>query len=737
MSKFILGIQSFANHDSGACIIKFGKKIKPELIAISEERLLRKKYPYTFPIHSILYCMKYFKIKKFSNIDLIVSDWIRVKRWIRSGPSYNYQKFDYIKEKLNFNKKKIYQIGHHLAHAASAYYPSKYKSSAILIVDGNGSDVETNSYFLGKGNKIKLLENYKCHGIGAAYAAVTKEILNLGTGGEGKTMGLAPYGKFNKNIKIPYSANGIKTNFNKFMFRMPYSDVLNQSNSNFRPNVIRQKVNKSNRHNVTNKYFSDWAFKIQKISEEIMVKLGQDLYSKTKEKNICLAGGVALNSVANEKLFKKNNFKNIFIFPACSDAGIPYGLAIWAYHNLYNNKKRIPFKNAYTGIVYNADEISKHLKKLKIDFKKISNKKIAELLSKGNIIGNFHGASEYGPRALGNRSILADPRKKSIRNYINKYIKHREMFRPFAPAILEEKSLEYFNLSKSPFMLRVTTCKKKKIIPSALHVDNTARVQTVNKKENNKFYSIINEFYKITNVPVLLNTSFNDAGEPLVETPLDAIISALKTNLDFLILENYIVSLKKLKQSRKKLLEKLIKIRKIQIQKNEKLALKKITKKFSNSELKRKIRINNELAKNNCLIEPFKRILNFLDNFNKNDPLTIIGSNDHTNVLIELFGKKLKKIKNIYFYEINKNDIYKKRKKIIFFNSISALKNNKNMKYLISTFQYNDEIKSKFSDKIFYNNLFDPYDNGSRSIIDYYYIKKFQSKNKIFSKNIY
>ncbi len=737
MTKFILGIQSFANHDSGACIIKFGRNVKSELVAISEERLLRKKHPYSFPIHSILYCMKHFKIKDFKKIDLIVSDWIRIKRWLRSGPSYNYQKFDYIKEKLNYDKKRIFQIDHHLAHAASAYYPSTYKSSAILIVDGNGSDIETNSYFLGKGNKIKLLENYKNHGIGSAYAAVTKEILNLGTGGEGKTMGLAPYGKPNQKIKIPKTIKGIKTNFSDFMLRMPFSDVLNQIHPNFRPIVIKQKVKKSNAKEVTKKYYADWAYKIQKTSEEVMISLGKDLYKKTKQKNICLAGGVALNSVANEKLYKNNKFKNIFIFPACSDAGIPYGLAVWAYHNLYKNNKRISFKNAFTGITYKNTDIYKILKQLKIDFGKVSNKKIALLLSKGKIIGNFHGASEYGPRALGNRSILADPRKKNIRNYINKYIKHREMFRPFAPAILEEKSLEYFYLKKSPFMLRVTKCKKKKKIPSALHVDNTARVQTVNKSENKKFYSIINEFYKITNVPVLLNTSFNDAGEPLVETPLDAIISSLKTNLDYLILENYVISIKKLLKNKKKLLNKLIKLRSIQIKKNEKIALSKITKSYSKKELKNKIIINNNLAKKNCLISPFKRISNFLDNYNVNHPLTIIGSNDHTNILIKLFDKKLKKIKNIYFYELDKNDVYKKNKNINFLKSIKKLKEEKNMKYFISTFQYTDELRSKFLKNFNFDSFFNPYDNGSRSIIDYYYIKKFKNKNKIFSKNLY
>ena len=213
MIKYILGIQSYANHDTGACILKFGKNIKPEFIAISEERLIRKKYPYSFPIHSILYCMRHFKISDFKKIDLIVSDWIRIKKWIRSGPAYNYQKYDYIKEKLNFNKKKIIQINHHLAHAASTYYPSKFKSASILIVDGNGSDLETNSYYIAKKNKISLIDSYKFHGIGDAYAATTRQILNLGTGGEGKTMGLAPYGKYNKKIKIKVELKNIETNF--------------------------------------------------------------------------------------------------------------------------------------------------------------------------------------------------------------------------------------------------------------------------------------------------------------------------------------------------------------------------------------------------------------------------------------------------------------------------------------------------------------------------------------------
>lgn len=737
MYKYILGIQSYANHDTGACIIKFTKNNKAEIIAISEERVLRKKYPYTFPIHSIMYCMNYFGIKNLDKIDLIVSDWIREKKWLRSGPSYNYQNFDYIKEKLNFNKKKIIQISHHLAHAASTYYSSDYQSSAILIVDGNGSDLETNSFFEGKRNKINLIENYKFHGIGSAYGAVSYNILNFGTGGEGKTMGLAPYGKYNKKIKINYKIKGIKTDFKKFMFRMPISDVLNHINPNFRPYPLRQYLRPANKKNIMNKKYVDWAYMIQNVSEKVMINLGKELYNKTKNKNICLAGGVALNSVSNEKLFQKNKFKDIFIFPACGDAGIPYGLALWGYHNIFKEKKRIKFKNAFTGITYNLNSTFKLLRENKISYRKTSFSEIAKIISEGNIIGNFFGGSEYGPRALGNRSILADPRKKYIRDYINKNIKHREIFRPFAPSILEEYSFDYFKIKKSPFMLRVTSCRKK-TIPAALHVDNTARVQTVNSRDNANFYKIIKEFYKITGVPVLLNTSFNDAGEPLVESPLDAIITALKTNIDYLVLEKHLVQLNSLtKNTKEKLLKKFEKKRGQIIIRNEINALKTLTKNYSKKELRKKIKINNKIAIKNCLNKPYDKIKNYLKNLGQKENLIIIGSNDHTNILIRLFKSEFKKFKNIKYYEINRNDVYKYRKKIQILNLIKSFNRNVNYNFLISSYEHSNDIIEFIRKKNIKSKIFTPYDNGSRSIIDYYFIKKFKGKNKIYSRNLF
>ena len=729
---FILGVQSYANHDSGASILKLNQSNNVlDYVAISEERLIRKKHPYTFPIHSINYCMDYFGIKNLSEIDFLISDWIRLKKWLRSGPAYNYQIFDYIKEKFKFDKRKIVQIDHHLAHAASTYYASGYKESAILIVDGNGSDCETNSFFYGKNNKISLLAKSKNHGIGSVYTNITRSILNLGDGGEGKTMGLAPYGKPNKKIKIEHTLKGIHTNFSNFMRRMPYSDVLNHIDDNFRPKVMKIKYPVANKKNIMNKIFCDWAYAVQDLTEKVLLHLGKEIYKLKKTKNICLAGGVALNSVANNVVLKKTKFKNMFVFPACSDAGIPFELVLWGYHNLLNGKKRITFNNAYTGRNYKKKNILSFLRKHKILFRKTNPKEIARLIAEGNVIGNFFGKSEYGPRALGNRSIIADARNPKMRDYINQKVKHREMFRPFAPSVLEEFSKNFFDVSKSPFMLQVAKSKKSKLIPSAIHVDNTARVQTVNKIQNLNYYKIINEFYKLTGVPVILNTSFNDAGEPLIETPQDALICFLKTKIDCLVLDDILI-LKKDQKNLNSKLNKLESIRSKKIISDEKKLIKKFTKNFSNKEFKKKFKEETNKAKKYVLERPVKKINEFIKKFNtQNKKLLIIGSKDHTNILSKIF--KLDKDK-VAFFDINKNDIIKDKKQIHSFFKIKKLDYSKYYKEIfVSSFEYRDEIIEKFDLK----NYFTPYDNSSRSIIDLYYIKKFSNKSKLHSKKIY
>ena len=734
--KYILGIQSFASHDSGASIVKLDTKDNSiKYVCISEERLIRKKYPYTFPIHSINYCMEYFNIKSINRIDLLVSDWIKVKRWERSGPSYNYSMFDYLKEKFKFNKNKIIQIDHHLAHAASVYYTSNYKDSAILIVDGQGSNLESTTYYHGVKNKIIEVEKYSEHGIGSAYLAITKHILNLGTGGEGKTMGLAPYGEKHKGkIKIKVKLDGIKNDFSDFMKKQPLQDVLNQVDIKYRSNPIKQIHKFCKNKNHLDPYFSGIAYDIQRASEKVMIHLGKDIKKKIKSKNICLAGGVALNSVANKKLFDKSNFKNIFVFPACSDSGIPFGAALWGAVNKFckNKKIKINFDNAYTGKNYSNLEINDLLKKFKIKSQKNDDDIVATLLTQGKIFGRLSGASEYGPRALGNRSILADPRNSKMRDYINEKVKHREIFRPFAPSILEEKNKKYFDLkTTSPYMLLVAKSKRPKVIPSAIHVDGTARVQTVNKKQNKKFYNIINAFYKKTKVPILLNTSFNDAGEPLVETPIDALLCFLKTKIDYLILEDRLIYRP---QVTKKIINNLEAFRKRTIKDKEKFLLKKFINNYNHKKFLLRKKHEDKLAIYEAIYKPSKIFSNILEK-NKNKKILLIGTNDHTNALVKTHKKEFKKMQIDYF-ELPFNDFLKSKNKIEFINPIKKLGNNYDI-IIVSSFEYGGKVKKII--RTHYNNpkILSIYDNCSRSIMDTYLINRSKDKKNIYKDGIH
>lgn len=691
--KYILGLQSYASHDSGASIIEFIENQKPKFIAISEERLSRKKHNYDFPLLSIKYCMDQFNIKKLSDIDCIVTDWIRVKRWQRSGPGYPWSLFDIYKEYLSFDKKKIFIINHHLAHAASVYYTSKFKESSILIVDGNGSNLETNSYYHGINNKIKLVQKYSGYGIGQVYSAVSTEILGLGLGGEGKAMGLAPYGKYNPKIKISYKFNGIKTDFSNFMKKLPNSDYHSQKN---KPNrkLLFFNIKKANQKNIMKKPYINWAYAIQKLAEKTMVHLARDIKKKHKSKNLCIAGGVALNCIANEKIAKKTKYKNIYIFPACSDAGIPFGLAVWGYHNIYKQTKRIKFENAYTGKKYKKEDIKLLLKKFKIIFNKTKPQNIAKLLSKNKVLGIFQGGSEYGPRALGNRSIIANPKASWMRDYINRSIKHRELYRPFAPIVLKKYSNFFFDVEDSPYMLRAGPCKKYTLIPAVNHVDQTSRVQTITIKQNKRIYEIINNFKKIENVPVILNTSFNNAGEPLVEDPVDALISFINTNLDYLILEDFLIESSKL-SDKENLLKKLINYRKKKINKIYSDAKKVIlNRKIPSKHLIKIIKRKNDILLKKLSQEKIKNFKNFFSSIEKNKKYLIIGTIDHTAKLLKLF-KKFNNYQNLYFYKFKKND-YKNSKS----NNLKKIKIIKKFNLfkwaniLISSHQFQDEIKS-------------------------------------------
>ena len=364
---YILGIQSFANANAGASIVRFTKDGRElDFIAISEERLIRKKHPYTFPLHSLRYCMEAFGLESLEEIDLLVADFIRIKRWQRSGPAYHCTEFDYLQSKLAMPAEKIVQISHHMAHAASTFYTSGFEEAAILIVDGNGSGLQTTSFLEADNGKIRYLDSYRARGVGALYAAVTNWILGLGDGGdggEGKTMGLAPYGAdYEPVLDFGARYDGIKTDYSAFMRRLPYYDILSRLDAANKVYPLR------GRHpfchdskDVTEPYFARAAFDVQAETERAFVHLGQELYRRTGARNLCLSGGVALNSVANKILFDNTPFEDISVFPACSDAGIPFGLAIWGYHNARElgdfPRRELVFRNAYTGRDYPQEEM--------------------------------------------------------------------------------------------------------------------------------------------------------------------------------------------------------------------------------------------------------------------------------------------------------------------------------------------------------------------------------------------
>lgn len=698
--KYILGIQSFANYESGAAILRLDEKNSDyDYVAISEERLIRKKYNFDFPLHSIQYCLDAFKIK-IKDINFLVSDIIREAKWLRSGPSYNVKEFDYLKLKFKFNKKKIIQIDHHLAHAASVYYTSGFKKSSILIVDGNGTDLQTNSFWFGNNKNINLDSVYKGRGLGQLYGSITKSCLGLGIGGEGKTMGLAPYGKKGKKI-LNFSSviyDGVKTDYAKIMRRQPFTDILSlENNIQYKKFNIKLPIRKRNQ-DITKGIWPKIAYDLQNEAEKNLTKLGKSLKKIDKTNNICVAGGVALNSVANKIMFDKTDFKKISVFPGCSDAGVPLGLALWGAYNIKTLKapKLKKLKNAYTGRNYSNEEVLFILKNFSIKFSTTNSYEVAKKISEHNVIGWFQGGSEYGPRALGNRSILADSRSFKMRDLVNEKIKHREKYRPFAPSVLEEDAKYFFDLDQeSPYMLLVAKVKKPKITPSISHIDNTARVQTVNRKQNKKFYELIKSFKKITGVGCVLNTSFNDAGEPIVETPLDALITFFGTEMDVLVINDFIIEKSKNLHFDR---SKLINCRKKSISKNQKIALKNLINKYNIKEKKRYFKREQKIAIWNSIKKPIAEFNLKIKDWKKDNNLSIviIGTYDHTNLLLKKFPSlENLNIKHFTPYKFINEDINNKKKKNLKIKTVinPTFIDRKNQIYLISSYEYCYDIE--------------------------------------------
>ena len=595
--KSILGISAFY-HDSAATILVDGKIIA----AAQEERFTRKKHDSDYPFNAINFVLKYSNLK-LSEVDQIIfyeKPFLKFERLLETYVAFAPKGFKsfckampvWLKDKLfqkkmllnelkkhddKFNDdKKIFFSDHHLSHAASAFFPSPFNEAIVLTADGVG-EWATTTVAIGKGNKLEIKkEIHFPHSLGLLYSAFTYYTGFKVNSGEYKLMGLAPYGEAKYVSKILSNLIDVK---NDGTFRLDqsyfnYATGLTMTTDKFH-NLFGEKPRDSKTEKLT-QFHMDIAASIQKVTEEIMVKLAISLKEEFNLNNLCLAGGVALNCVANGKLLKEKIFEKIWVQPAAGDAGGSLGATLALWHIEQENPRKInkvdDMKGSYLGPKYSQNEIEEQLIKAGAIFETIEENKLinqtATDLSKREAVGWFQGRMEFGPRALGARSILGDPRSAEMQKNLNLKVKYRESFRPFAPSILREDLSEWFELDDdSPYMLMVANIAPKKIIsmneeekklfgidklnikrseiPAVTHIDYSARIQTVHNDTNSKYFRLLKKFKEKTGCPVLVNTSFNVRGEPIVNTPLDAFNCFMGTKLDKLVIGNCYLDKKK------------------------------------------------------------------------------------------------------------------------------------------------------------------------------------------------
>ncbi len=592
----ILGISAFY-HDSAAAILVDGKIIA----AAQEERFTRKKHDSSYPYNAVEFVLKFAKLK-LSQIDHIVfyeKPFLKFERLLetyvafaprgfkqftKSMPSWLREKlfqknmlFKFLQEhdKEFVDEKKIYFSEHHLSHAASAFFPSPFNEAIILTADGVGEWATTTVAIGNRENLSIKKEIHFPHSLGLLYSAFTFYTGFKVNSGEYKLMGLAPYGEPKYVDLIKDNLIDIKKDgsFKLEQEFFDYATGLKMTSGRF-DKLFNQKPRDSKKEKLT-QFHMDIAASIQKVTEEVMIKMATSLRTEFNIKNLCLAGGVALNCVANGKILEKKIFDNIWIQPAAGDAGGSLGAALALWHLELKQERKISnndMKGSYLGPSFSQKEIENELKSLNANFEVLEEKelidKTAESLKLGDAIGWFQGRMEFGPRALGGRSILGDPRSSSMQKNLNLKVKYRESFRPFAPSVLREDADKWFKINvDSPYMLLVAqvlenkkiemTGEEKKLfgidklnikrsdIPAVTHVDYSARIQTVHSETNPKYYSLIKKFKDITNCPVLINTSFNVRGEPIVNTPSDAFNCFMGTEMDKLVIGNCFLDKKK------------------------------------------------------------------------------------------------------------------------------------------------------------------------------------------------
>jgi carbamoyltransferase len=588
--KVILGISAFY-HDSAATILIDGKIVA----AAQEERFTRKKHDASYPYNAIEFVLDYANIK-LDDVDQIIffeKPFLKFERLLETYVAFAPKGFKsfclampiWLKDKL-FQKKmlfnelkkhdsdfkdeqKIHFSDHHLSHAASAFFPSPFDEAIILTADGVG-EWATTTVALGKGNKLEIKkEIHFPHSLGLLYSAFTYYVGFKVNSGEYKLMGLAPYGVPIYTDKIIDNLIDIKEDgsFHLDQSYFNYATGLTMTSKKFH-NLFNVMPRNSEKEELT-QFHMNIAASIQKVTEDIMVKLAKSIKKEFNIPNLCLAGGVALNCVANGKILKEKIFDKIWVQPAAGDAGGSLGAALALWHIEKNNPRKVnlndDMQGSYLGPEYSQKKIEEQLELIGAKYEVLNEEDLLDKtstdLSLGKAVGWFQGRMEFGPRALGNRSILGDPRSDKTQKNLNLQVKYRESFRPFAPSVLKEDLSDWFDFSEdSPYMLMVANINKDKIIemneeqkklfgidklnikrseiPAVTHVDYSARIQTVHKETNEKYYKLIKRFKEKTNCPVIVNTSFNVRGEPIVNTPLDAFNCFMGTELDRLIIGN-------------------------------------------------------------------------------------------------------------------------------------------------------------------------------------------------------
>jgi len=570
----ILGINAY-HADSSAAIFKDGKLIA----ASEEERFRRIKHWAGFPSMSIMFCLSELgislsdvdfisigrdpKAKMLNKIFYTISSLLKINSLLFDR-ILNSKKINNIESELfeisgldrKIIKNKLHYVEHHRSHLASAFFASPFEESAILSIDGSG-DFTTTMIAIGRGNKIEILDSIDFPvSAGLFYTAFTQYLGFPHYGDEYKIMGLAPYGepKFYNEIRslLKFKKDGL-FDWDSSYFINPNEIKLDYHNNIPTVSILFSKklenllgIARKNGEDLNQRH-KDIAASVQKVCEDLILHILNSLQKKTGIKNICIAGGVAQNSVANGKILENTKFENLYIPSAGHDAGISMGAALYTYNHTLSQPRISPIYTAYTGSKFSNDEIERLLISREIKYERLDDEKLFDIITdkliEPGVVGWFSGRAEFGPRALGARSILADPRNNQAKELLNLKIKRRESFRPFAPSILEEYTGDFFTkVEKVPFMEKVFPIKleKQALIPAVTHVDGTGRLQTVMKEINPRYYALIDKFRQKTGIPILLNTSFNE-NEPIVNTPEEALNCFLRTEMDMLVLENCVI----------------------------------------------------------------------------------------------------------------------------------------------------------------------------------------------------